>query len=123
VKKIYTSNAPQPVGPYSQAILAGDTLYCSGQIALDPQTGEMTGTEVATQTEQICKNIKAVLETAGLTFDNVVKTTCYLTDMNDFASFNEVYAKCFISAPARSCVAAAALPKGAIVEVEVTAVS
>ena len=123
MKKIYTSNAPQPVGPYSQAILAGDTLYCSGQIALDPQTGEMTGTEVATQTEQICKNIKAVLETAGLTFDNVVKTTCYLTDMNDFASFNEVYAKCFISAPARSCVAAAALPKGAIVEVEVTAVS
>jgi len=121
-KTIFTEDAPKPIGPYSQAIMAGNTLYCSGQIPIDPKTGEMIGKNVREQTEQVIKNISAVLSAAGLTFDNVVKTTCFLANMSDFAEFNDVYKNYFTSAPARSCVAAAALPKGALVEVEVIAV-
>ena len=121
-KIISTTNAPAAVGPYSQAVQAGNTLYCSGQIGLDPATGAMSGDDIRTQTEQVMKNIAAVLAAAGTGFENVVKTTCFLADINDFAVFNEIYAKYFTDKPARSCVAAAALPKGALVEVEVIAV-
>ena len=118
---ISTSNAPAAVGPYSQAIKVGDTLYTSGQIALDPATGAMAASDVTGQAEQVMKNLAAVLTAAGYTFEDAVKTTCFLADMNDFAAFNAVYEKYFVSKPARSCVAAAALPKGALVEVEVIA--
>ncbi len=121
-KIISTTTAPAAVGPYSQAVQAGNTLYCSGQIGLDPATGAMSGDDIRTQTEQVMKNIAAVLAAAGTGFENVVKTTCFLADINDFAVFNEIYAKYFTGKPARSCVAAAALPKGALVEVEVIAV-
>ena len=121
-KIISTTNAPAAVGPYSQAVQAGNTLYCSGQIGLDPATGAMSGDDIRTQTEQVMKNIAAVLAAAGTGFENVVKTTCFLADINDFAIFNEIYANYFTGKPARSCVAAAALPKGALVEVEVIAV-
>ena len=121
-KIISTTDAPAAVGPYSQAVQAGNTLYCSGQIGLDPATGAMSGDDIRTQTEQVMKNIAAVLAAAGTGFENVVKTTCFLADINDFAVFNEIYAKYFTGKPARSCVAAAALPKGALVEVEVIAV-
>ena len=119
---ISTSNAPAAVGPYSQAIKVGDTLYTSGQIALDPATGAMAASDVTGQAEQVMKNLAAVLTAAGYTFEVAVKTTCFLADMNDFAAFNAVYEKYFVSKPARSCVAAAALPKGALVEVEVIAI-
>lgn len=120
MKIIYTKNAPEPVGPYSQAILANNTLYCSGQIGIDPSIGKLVeGLEA--QSEQVMKNISEVLKEAGFSFDNVVKTTCFLSDMNNFSKFNEIYAKYFISNPARSCVEAK-LPKGAMVEVEVIAV-
>ena len=120
-KIISTTNAPAAVGPYSQAVQAGNTLYCSGQIGLDPATGAMSGDDIRTQTEQVMKNIAAVLAAAGTGFENVVKTTCFLADINDFAVFNEIYAKYFTDKPARSCVAVSALPKGAVVEVEVIA--
>ena len=119
---ISTTNAPAAVGPYSQAIKVGDTLYTSGQIALDPATGAMAADDIAGQAEQVMKNLAAVLAAAGYTFDEVVKTTCFLADMKDFAAFNAIYEKYFVSKPARSCVAAAALPKAALVEVEVIAV-
>ncbi len=119
---ISTSNAPAAVGPYSQAIKVGDTLYTSGQIALDPASGTLVPSEIKTQSEQVMKNLAAVLEAAGYTFDEVVKTTCFLSDMAYFAEFNAVYEKYFVSKPARSCVAAASLPKGALVEVELIAV-
>ena len=119
---ISTSNAPAAVGPYSQAIKVGDTLYTSGQIALDPATGAMAASDVTGQAEQVMKNLSAVLTAAGYTFEDAVKTTCFLADMNDFAAFNAVYEKYFVSKPARSCGAAAALPKGALVEVEVIAI-
>lgn len=119
---IYTSDAPQPVGPYSQAIFAGDTLYCSGQIGLDPATGQLAVAQVAAQTHQVCRNLQAVLQAAGLSFAQVVKTTCFLADMQDFDAFNAVYAQYFVSKPARSCVAAKALPKNALVEIECIAV-
>jgi 2-iminobutanoate/2-iminopropanoate deaminase len=119
---IRTDKAPAPIGPYSQAILAGNELFCSGQIAIDPATGELTGSDAATQTEQVLKNIGAILEAAQLSYANVVKTTIFLIDMNDFTSVNEVYAKFFDSSkPARSTVAVAALPKGARVEIEAIA--
>lgn len=118
---ISTSNAPAAVGPYSQAVKIGDMLYTSGQIALDPATGVLAPAEIKAQSEQVMKNLAAVLEAAGYTFDEVVKTTCFLSDMSYFAEFNAVYEKYFISKPARSCVAAAALPKGALVEVELIA--
>ena len=119
---ISTTNAPAAVGPYSQAIKVGDTLYTSGQIALDPATGAMAANDITGQAEQVMKNLSAVLEAAGYTFDEVVKTTCFLADMKDFAAFNAVYEKYFVSKPARSCVAAAKLPKDAMVEVELIAI-
>ena len=118
---IATTNAPAAVGPYSQAIKLNDLLFCSGQIALDPATGALVGSDVKTQTEQVMKNISAVLAAAGASFDDVVKTTCFLTDINDFAEFNQIYGQYFTGKPARSCVAVSALPKGAVVEVEVIA--
>lgn len=119
---VSTSNAPAAVGPYSQAVRSGDLLFCSGQIALDPASGNLTGNDIKSQTEQVMKNISAVLAASGATFADVVKTTCFLADINDFAEFNAVYTQYFTGKPARSCVAAAALPKGALVEVEVIAV-
>lgn len=119
---ISTVHAPAAVGPYSQAIETQGMIYASGQIALHPTTGEMVGTTIAEQTEQVMANIRGVLAVAGVGMDRVVKTTCMLADINDFAAFNEVYAKSFLeNPPARSCYAVAALPKGALVEVEVIA--
>ena len=123
MKEIITSsNAPKAIGPYSQAIKVGNMLYTSGQIPLDPVSGEMVGTNITEQTEQVMKNLSAVLAAAGTSFDNAVKTTCYIAYMADFAAFNAVYAKYITSAPARSCVAVKTLPKGALVEVEVIAI-
>ena len=119
---ISTANAPAAVGPYSQAIKVGNTLYSSGQIALDPATGAMAAEDIAGQAEQVMKNLQAVLTAAGYSFEDVVKTTCFLADMKDFATFNSIYEKYFVSKPARSCVAAAALPKNALVEVELIAI-
>lgn len=121
INKISTDKAPKAIGPYSQAILCGGMLYTSGQIALSPESGELVGENIAEQTEQIMKNLSAVLEAAGTSFDNVVKTTCFLADIADFTVFNEVYGKYITSAPARSCVAVKSLPKGALAEVEVIA--
>lgn len=123
IKKINSQNAPQPIGPYSQACFDGKTLYCSGQIALDASTGEFLNGNINEQTEKVMQNIGAVLEAAGLGFKNVIKTTCFLHDMADFSEFNKIYEKYFISKPARSCVAAKTLPKNALVEVEVIAVA
>ncbi len=122
ITKIATNNAPAAIGPYSQAIRCGNMLYSSGQIPLDPATGAMVGENITEQAEQVMKNLQAVLNAAGVGFEKVVKTTCFLADMNDFAAFNAVYGKYITSAPARSCVAVAALPKGALCEVEVIAV-
>lgn len=121
-KVIYTKNAPEPIGPYSQAIMVNDTLYASGQIAINPETKEFVDGDINIQTEQVCKNIKALLEEAGMTFENVVKTTCFLAYISDFANFNKIYGEYFISNPARSCVAVKELPKNALVEVEIIAV-
>lgn len=118
---ISTNNAPAAIGPYSQAIKVGDMVFTSGQIPLDPATGTMVEGGITEQAEQIMKNLGAVLEAAGSDFENAVKTTCFLADMNDFAAFNEVYGKYFVSKPARSCVAVKTLPKGALAEVEVIA--
>ena len=117
-----TTNAPAAIGPYSQAISANGFLFASGQIPLSPVTGEVVGTTIAEQAEQSCKNVGAILEANGLNYENVIKTTCFLADMGDFAAFNEVYAKYFTGKPARSCVAVKALPKGVLCEVEVIAV-
>lgn len=122
LKKISTPNAPAAIGPYSQAVVAGNMLYTSGQIPLDPVSGNMVGGNVSEQAEQVMRNLAAVLEAAGTSFENVVKTTCFLADIADFAAFNEVYGKYITSAPARSCVAVKDLPKGALCEVEVVAV-
>lgn len=121
MKKIATNNAPAAIGPYSQAVIVGNLLYTSGQIAIDPAVGDIVATDVRGQTEQVMKNLGAVLEAAGTTYEKVVKTTCFLADIADFAVFNEVYGKYMTEKPARSCVAAKALPKGALVEVEVIA--
>ena len=120
-KIIYTKNAPNPVGPYSQAILTGGTLYCSGQIPLDPVTAAVVGDTVKDQTEMVIQNILAVLSEAGMGFDNVVKTTCFLKSMDDFAAFNGVYEKYFVSKPARSCVEVSRLPKDVLIEIEAIA--
>ena len=119
---IFTQNAPQPIGPYSQAYLCDKTLYCSGQIALDAKTGEFINGNVQEQTEKVIENIKEVLKAAQYDISDVVKTTCFLAKMSDFAEFNAVYAKHFISNPARSCVAAKELPKNALVEIEIIAI-
>lgn len=120
---ISTEKAPAAIGPYSQGMIhGGDTLFCSGQIALDPATGELVGTTIQEQSMQVMKNVGALLEAAGTDFNHVVKTTCFLSDINDFAAFNEVYAQSFTDKlPARSAVGVAALPKGALIEVEVIA--
>ena len=122
LKKISTDKAPAAIGPYSQAIMANGFLFTSGQIPINPATGNVDAEGITAQTEQVMVNLKAVLEEAGTSFDNVVKTTCFIADMGDFAAFNEVYAKYITSAPARSCVAVKALPKGVLCEVEVIAV-
>ena len=119
--KIYTNKAPEAVGPYSQAIVSGGMVYTSGQIAIDPVTNTITATTIEEQTEQVMKNLAAVLDTAGSSFEKAVKTTCFLADMGDFAAFNQVYAKYFTEKPARSCVAVKTLPKNVLVEVEVIA--
>ena len=121
LNKISTEKAPSAIGPYSQAIVCGDMLYSSGQIPINPQTGNIEATDITSQTEQVMKNLGAVLEAAGTSFENVVKTTCFLANISDFAAFNEVYAKYFVSKPARSCVAVKDLPKGALCEVELIA--
>jgi 2-iminobutanoate/2-iminopropanoate deaminase len=121
MKKISTTNAPAAVGPYSQAMMYGDILFTSGQIGLDPATGAFAGDDVVTQAKQVCENLKAVLAAADMTFENVIKTTCFLAEIADFAAFNAVYAEYFVSMPARSCVAAKDLPKGALCEIEVIA--
>lgn len=118
---VQTNNAPAAIGPYSQAVVAGSLVFTSGQIPLDPQTGEMVGSTITEQAHRVCMNLKAVLEAAGSSLDHAIKTVCFLSDMADFAAFNEVYAQYFTGKPARSCVAARALPKGALVEVEVVA--
>lgn len=120
-KVIATNNAPGAIGPYSQAVVTGNMLFTSGQIPLDPATGELVGGDIAAQVDRVCKNLGAVLEAAGSSFENVVKTTCFLADMGDFAAFNEVYGKYFVSKPARSCVAVKTLPKNVLCEVEVIA--
>ena len=122
-KTVSTPNAPAAIGPYSQAILCGNMLYTSGQIPLDPATGTVVGDNIRDQAEQVMKNLEAVLAAAGTSFENAVKTTCYLADMADFAAFNKVYAAHITSAPARSCVAVKTLPKGVLVEVEVIALA
>ena len=130
ITKIHTDNAPAAVGPYSQAIAAGGMLYTSGQIALDPATGEIVGDDIkaqaepqiAAQAEQVMKNLAAVLAEAGTSQENVIKTTCFLKDMGDFGEFNEVYGAFFTEKPARSCVAVKTLPKDVLCEVEVIAV-
>lgn len=119
---IYTKNAPEPIGPYSQAILVDNTLYASGQIAINPETGDFADADIKTQTEQVCKNIEEILKAADMTFENVVKTTCFLAFISDFKKFNTIYEKYFVSNPARSCVAAKELPKNALVEIEIIAV-
>ena len=121
MKAIYTEKAPAAVGPYSQAVVINGLVYTSGQIALDPTTGELVGTTIEEQAEQVMKNLVAILEAAGTKPENAVKTLCFLTDINDFAAFNEIYARYFTEKPARSCVGVQALPKGAICEVEVIA--
>ncbi len=121
MEKIYTEHAPAAIGPYSQAMKVNGLVYTSGQIPIDPRTGNVEATDIKGQTEQVMKNLKAVLEAAGSSLDKAVKTLCFLTDMGNFAAFNEVYAEYFTGKPARSCVAVSALPKGVLVEVEVVA--
>ena len=121
IKKIHTDNAPAAIGPYSQAMVVNGMIFTSGQIAINPANGEVEATDVTGQTEQVMKNLEAVLTEAGSGFDKAVKTTCFLADMGDFAVFNEIYGKYFTSKPARSCVAVKTLPKNVLVEVEVIA--
>jgi reactive intermediate/imine deaminase len=120
MRKIETTNAPGAIGPYSQGWIVGDFIYSSGQIPVNPATGTIPE-GIAAQTEQACKNVAAIMEAAGVTMDNVVKTTCFLADMGDFAAFNEVYGRYFTEKPARSCVAVKTLPKNVLVEVELIA--
>lgn len=118
MKVISTDKAPSAIGPYSQAIVSGGMVYTSGQIAINPATGNIEGTTIEEQTEQVCKNIVELLKASGTSIDKVVKTVCFLADMNDFAAFNAVYAKYFVSKPARSCVAVKTLPKNVLVEID-----
>ena len=122
MQTIHTNDAPSAIGPYSQAIAVDNFLFASGQVALTPETGEVAGSTIEEQTEQCCKNVQAILKANDMTFANVVKTTCFLSDMADFAAFNGVYEKYFISKPARSCVAVKELPKELLCEIEVIAV-
>ena len=121
ISEVYTDKAPAAIGPYSQAKICGSILYTSGQIPVIPETGEIDGSDIAAQANRVCQNLAAVLEKAGTSFENVIKTTCFLADMSDFAKFNEVYAKYFVSKPARSCVAVKTLPKNVLCEIELIA--
>ena len=121
MKVVYTDKAPAAIGPYSQAMILNGVLFTSGQIPVDPATGEISGDTIEVQAEQVMKNLGEVLKEAGSSFENAVKTTCFLADMGDFAKFNEVYAKYFVNKPARSCVAVTTLPKNVLCEVEVIA--
>lgn len=120
-KVIYTKNAPDAIGPYSQAVVAGNMVFTSGQIAINPATGNVEAETIESQTEQVINNISAILNEAGSSLDKVVKTVCFLSDMNDFAAFNGVYAKYFTGKPARSCVAVKTLPKNVLVEIDTIA--
>ena len=120
-QKVYTKNAPEAIGPYSQGMVIGNLVFTSGQIPLNPETGVLEGNNITEQTHRVCKNLKAVLEEAGSSLQKAVKTVCFLNEMADFAEFNAVYAEYFTGKPARSCVAVKELPKGALVEVEVIA--
>lgn len=122
LKKVHTDKAPQAIGPYSQAVICGNMLYTSGQIAINPASGEVEATDIEGQTKQVMENLAAVLAQAGTSFDNVIKTTCFLKEMSDFAAFNKIYGETFTSKPARSCVAVKTLPKDVLVEVEVIAI-
>lgn len=121
MNKIYTKNAPEAIGPYSQGVVCGNLIFTSGQIPINPESGNVDATSITEQAEQVCKNIKAVLEAVGTSLEDVVKTTCFLYNMNDFEEFNAVYGKYFTTKPARSCVAVKSLPKGVLCEVEVVA--
>lgn len=121
MEMIHSDNAPAALGPYSQAMRVGSLVYTSGQIGIDPSVGKITAMDVAGQAEQVCKNLAAVLSAAGTDLSHTIKTTCFLADIADFAAFNEVYARHFTGKPARSCVAAKALPAGALCEIEVIA--
>ena len=121
MKTVHTDNAPQAIGPYSQAKIFGSVVFSSGQIPIDPATGELVSGGIEEQTRRVCENLKAVLEAAGTSLEKVIKTNCYLKDINDFAAFNKVYAEYFTEKPARSCVGGLQIPKGALVEVEVIA--
>ena len=123
MERIFTDSAPAAIGPYSQAVAANGLIFTSGQIALDPATGEVVAGGIREQTQRICENLKAVLAAAGSSLENVIKTTCFLADMSDFAAFNEVYGSYFTGKPARSCVAVKALPKNVLAEVEVIALA
>lgn len=118
---VYTKKAPEAIGPYSQAMVTGNLVFTSGQIPLNPLSGQIVGENITEQTEQVCQNLKAVLEASGSSLEKAVKTTCFLSSMDDFAAFNEVYSKYFVNKPARSCVAVKTLPKNVLVEVEVIA--
>ncbi|MGO5053050.1 RidA family protein [Lachnospiraceae bacterium LCP25S3_G4] len=118
LKVVNTKNAPAAIGPYSQAMIVNDIMFTSGQIPLDPESGEVVGTTIEEQAERVMKNIAALLEDQNTDFTNVIKTTCFLSDMGDFAKFNEIYAKYFTGNPARSCVAVKQLPKSVLCEVE-----
>lgn len=120
-EKIYTKNAPDAIGPYSQAVVSNGIVFTSGQIAINPATGNVDAVTIKEQTEQVMKNLGAVLEASGSSYDKAIKTTCFLAEMSDFAAFNEIYGNYFSSKPARSCVAVKELPKGVLVEVEVIA--
>ena len=120
-EKVYTKNAPDAIGPYSQAMICGEMVFTSGQIAINPATGNVEATTIEGQVEQVMKNLGEVLSAAGSSFEKAVKTTCFLADMGDFAAFNAIYAKYFTTCPARSCVAVKTLPKNVLVEVEVIA--
>ncbi|MBE6303148.1 MAG: RidA family protein [Bacteroidales bacterium] len=122
LKKVHTDKAPQAIGPYSQAVICGNMLYTSGQIAINPASGEVEATDIEGQTKQVMENLAAVLAEAGTSFDNVIKTTCFLKEMSDFAAFNKIYGETFTGKPARSCVAVKTLPKDVLVEVEVIAI-
>lgn len=121
MEKIYTKNAPEAIGPYSQATVVNGLVFTSGQIAINPATGNVEATTIQEQTEQVCTNLKNVLEASGSSLEKAVKTTCFLANMEDFVSFNEIYGKYFLNKPARSCVAVKQLPKNVLVEVEVIA--
>ena len=122
LKKVATDKAPAAIGPYSQAVVCGNMVFTSGQIAINPENGQVEAKTISEQTEQVMKNLGEVLKASGSSFEKAVKTTCFLADIADFAAFNEVYAKYFVTKPARSCVAVKNLPKGVLVEVEVIAV-